>query len=102
MFLVVKDSGNVTNSKWGVCSVLEVVAYLGIFIYHGGSYSSVRITNLITVPVIYSFQNITLDKTTVDGNKKGEVLIMQKQDSILYESGDSGCISLETEPDIST
>ncbi|KDR10984.1 protein nessun dorma isoform X2 [Zootermopsis nevadensis] len=54
-----------------------------------------------SVVMLESFQNITLDKTTVDGNKKGDVLMVQQLDNILYESGDSGCISHETEPDIS-
>jgi hypothetical protein len=49
----------------------------------------------------YSFGNIKLDGTTVEGNKKGDVLIMQQQDSILYESGDLECVSLEAEPNIS-
>lgn len=62
---------------------------------------SVRDVHYMRCPVIYSFQNITLDKTTVDGNKKGDVLMVQQLDNILYESGDSGCISHETEADIS-
>jgi hypothetical protein len=51
--------------------------------------------------VIYSFQNVTLDETTVDENRKGNVLIIQQQDKILYESDDSGSIYLETDPDTS-
>lgn len=66
-----------------------------------GSYSCVRIIKLVTVLVIYSFQNVTLDETTVDENRKGNVLIIQQQDKILYESDDSGSIYLETDPDTS-
>lgn len=54
-----------------------------------------RIVNLVTVLGNYSFTNIRLDATTVEGNKKGDVLKIQQQDSILYESGGSECISPE-------
>jgi hypothetical protein len=63
----------------------------------GGSYSSVRISNL--VPMYnshYRFRNLNLDGTTVEGNEKGDVLQVYQEDNILYESGDSDCILLET------
>jgi hypothetical protein len=59
----------------------------------------VNITDLVNIPVIYRFENITMDKTTINENKKGDVLIIQQQDNVLFESGDS---SLEIELNIST
>jgi hypothetical protein len=63
--------------------------------------SIVRIINLVTLLGNYSFRNIKLDETTVEGNKKGDVLKIQQQDNILYEFGDSECISSEAEANIS-
>lgn len=51
----------------------------------------------MTVHGNYSFRNIRLDATKVEGNKKGDVLKIQQPDSILYESGGSECISPEAE-----
>ncbi|PNF25973.1 hypothetical protein B7P43_G06363 [Cryptotermes secundus] len=48
-----------------------------------------------SVIMLESFTNIRLDATTVEGNRKGDVLKIQHQDSILYESGGSECISPE-------
>lgn len=73
---------------------LQVIHYV-----YSGSYSNVNITDLVNIPVIYRFENITMDKTTINENKKGDVLIIQQQDNVLFESGDS---SLEIELNIST
>ena len=41
----------------------------------------------------FSFDMITLDGTQMEGNKKGDVLLIQKLEDSLYESGDSDCFS---------
>jgi hypothetical protein len=65
------------------------------------SYVILRIINLVTLLGNYSFRNIKCVETTVEGNKKGDVLKIQLQDSGLYESGDSECISPNAEAEIS-
>lgn len=52
-----------------------------------------------SVSMLESFRNIKLDATTIEGNKKGDVLQIQQQDSILCESGGSECITPEAEAD---
>jgi hypothetical protein len=52
---------------------------------------------LVTVLWNYSFRNIKLDATTIEENKKGDVLQIQQQDSILYESDGSECITPDAE-----
>jgi hypothetical protein len=38
------------------------------------------------------FRDVKLDGTTVEGHKKGDVLKIDQEDIILYESGDYECI----------
>jgi hypothetical protein len=61
-----------------------------------------RIINLVTLLGNYSFKNIKLVETMVEGNTKGDVLKIQRQDSILYESGESECISPNAEAEAET
>jgi hypothetical protein len=55
------------------------------------------IINLLTLLGNYSFKNIKLDDTIIEGNEKGDVLKIQQQDNSLYESTGSECISAEAE-----
>jgi hypothetical protein len=42
------------------------------------------------------FRNIKLDGTTVEGNKRGDVLKTYQEDKILYEAGEYECFISET------